>query len=662
MEITQMLIKPILQIILTLSLSISNSLASEAPNSAQDFFERGSIKAIKISPDGTHLAISFSGEERGRLAIIKSDGGDTVAQFAGKKNQEINDFFWANDERILFNTVVFQGGIDMPFTTGEIYAFNIDNTRKFQLTGYGVGDSGYFYISDMLKDNNDEIRVVRKMVRRQTLSRSRPTSYILDIYGKPRSSGTYLQGNLHQRVTGPLRWGDLYSDNAGQVRVAIANGEDNNTQVSYREGRNGDWRDISNNFSLGKDAEELTLEFVGFSADNRSFYLLNSGEYGTRSLLRYFPETDTSEFVYQHPNFDIQLRDIVFSNDGDSIIGVKLIGDYLENYYFGDHIDIELHRSLDASFPGELVRISNITATGKTAVVSVYGPQRLGDFYLLDVENLSLEALGGNSDKLNPQVMADVAAFAFRGKDDLIIHGYITTPVDAGENLPMIVIPHGGPIGVRDYPQFDREAQYFAQHGYAVLQVNFRGSGGYGNAFEQAGMRQWGTGMIDDISRARRWAVGKNIADTDRICIYGASYGGYAALRSVIHEPDSYQCVIGYAGVYDLNKMNRSDIPFHPGGDSYLARTLGDDEQELRELSPVYHADKITVPVFLAHGGQDRRVPDFHAKDLRKALAENGMEAEWLLKRGEGHGFYDTDNRVEFYEKALSFFDRHIGD
>lgn len=633
---------------------------SVIPTSA--FFERNNITQMKISPDGKHIAFSVEEDQGTRLVVLNLEQRQGVANFVTRKNQAIDDFYWVNDERIVATMLEFQGGRDYPFITGEIFALNIDNTFKFQLTGYGTGDPAVFYFSHLLPNDPKNIRVNRVQVRRNSISRSRPSSFLLDVYLRPSAPGRRTQANLSGEVTSPLPWGSLYSDNEGEVRIAAAENEEGHIDVLFRDLASNQWRDITDRIVHRASQSDTidSLEFLGFSQDNNSAYYLTYSEQSTQALYRYNSETESSELVFAHPQFDIRANDIVRSNDQNDIIGVKLIGDLIEQHYFSDHPDVTLHRRLDATFPGELVRVTNTTQDGNKAIVRVTGPQRLGDYYLLDTEADEFNLLAQIGDELAPELMADVQPFAIRATDGLVLHGYVTTPTGAEGPFPMIVLPHGGPFGIRDYPLFNREAQFFAHQGFAVLQINFRGSGGYGNDFILAGYRQWGKAIIDDITLATRWAVQSGITEADNVCIFGASFGGYAALMSVVKEPDRYQCAAGFAGVYDLTEMDRSDIPFQPGGDNYLETAIGTDEEELRSQSPVFNTDRIKVPIYLVHGTDDRRVPVFHARTMIDALEESGVEFESWIERGASHGFYGNDNRTRLYDELLAFFDRNL--
>ncbi|HEY4559890.1 MAG TPA: prolyl oligopeptidase family serine peptidase, partial [Lysobacter sp.] len=221
--------------------------------------------------------------------------------------------------------------------------------------------------------------------------------------------------------------------------------------------------------------------------------------------------------------------------------------------------------------------------------------------------------------------------------------------------------PHGGPFGIRDYWAFDSDAQLLASAGYAVLQVNFRGSGGYGRDFRYAGARQWGGTMQDDVTDATKWAIKQGIADGSKICLYGASYGGYASLMGVAKEPDLYRCAAGYVGVYDLPTMHTAgDIAERKSGRNYVNDWIG-PRDKVGEVSPTRLADRIKVPVFLAAGGEDERAPIEHSRMMERALRKAGVPVETLYFDTEGHGFYLVEHRREFYTKLLAFLSRSLG-
>jgi dipeptidyl aminopeptidase/acylaminoacyl peptidase len=322
--------------------------------------------------------------------------------------------------------------------------------------------------------------------------------------------------------------------------------------------------------------------------------------------------------------------------------------------------DHPLTRALDgllAAYPDENVRILNTTDDEKTALVFVYSDRDPGRYLLLDVASLKAEEIISRRPWIKPQEMAATKAFHIQASDGTWIHGYVTLPRQAQPaSPPLIVLPHGGPHGVRDRWGFNPEVQLLASEGFAVLQVNYRGSGGYGLKYQEAGYRHWGDRMIEDIADATRYAVRKGYADPKRICIYGASFGAYAALQSTIVAPDLFRCAVGYAGVYDLALMEKlGDIPESQLGRGYLKTVLGTDETALKAESPVYNAGKIKAKVLLIHGKKDRRAPFEHAERMKDALEAVGAKPEWLVESKESHGFYDEEARQRMYARLVSF-------
>jgi dipeptidyl aminopeptidase/acylaminoacyl peptidase len=225
-----------------------------------------------------------------------------------------------------------------------------------------------------------------------------------------------------------------------------------------------------------------------------------------------------------------------------------------------------------------------------------------------------------------------------------------------------VVLPHGGPHGIRDYWGFDWEVQLLANRGYGVLQVNYRGSAGFGLDFEQSGHGKWGTMMQDDLTDATKALIESGVADGNRVCIYGHSYGGFAALMGAVREPELYRCAIGSMGVYDLPLMfEKGDIADRASGLAYLRQALGEDEIDLKNRSPAFNADKIKANILLIHGARDKRAPIEQAESMQAALMKAGVSFEWLEIGDEAHGYYDEANRLAVYNKVLGFLEANIG-
>jgi dipeptidyl aminopeptidase/acylaminoacyl peptidase len=253
-------------------------------------------------------------------------------------------------------------------------------------------------------------------------------------------------------------------------------------------------------------------------------------------------------------------------------------------------------------------------------------------------------------------------ALSFVNSDGMNVHGYFTKALGVKDKTaPMVVLVHGGPHGVRDYWGFRKSVQALATNGYSVLQVNYRGSDGYGKKFAEAGYQHWGDDIQQDIIQATHWAVEQKLAKAGNICIMGSSFGAYSAVQSATIEADLYQCVIATAGVYDLNLLDeKGDIKSLYFADSFLQRVIGTDKEALSAMSPVNYAEKLKASIFLAHGNKDERAPIIHAEKLMEALDKHNKAYQWLKIDDESHGFYDEENQQEYLNKVLEFLGKNL--
>src|SRR5690606_9757517 len=401
----------------------------------------------------------------------------------------------------------------------------------------------------------------------------------------------------------------------------------------------------------------------GFDRDNRLVYTSISNDGEPAKL--YAVDTETGERTLLSWNGNVESFQRLYSSDGRELLAV-VYEDGMPHIEFVNksHPEAATYAGLIHAFPEHAVSFRGISRDGRYVLLVAYSDVDPGSFYLFDREEGKARFLLSARDWIKPEQMSPMRAFSFAARDGTPVHGFITVPRHGGgRNLPLVMLPHGGPHGIRDTWGFNPEAQFLASRGYAVLQVNFRGSGGYGNAFEKKGYRNWGTTMIDDMTDAVEWAVAKGVADPNRICTYGASYGGYAALQSIVREPDRYRCTIGYVGVYSLPLMHRDgDIPRTRMGREYLQRVLPESLAEQQAQSAVFNVDRIKVPVMLVHGERDERVPMSQYRALKQALVAAGRPPEVeILEPKEGHGFQELKNNVRLYTAIEAFLDKHIG-
>ena len=320
--------------------------------------------------------------------------------------------------------------------------------------------------------------------------------------------------------------------------------------------------------------------------------------------------------------------------------------------------EASLFKGMLSALPGYSLSLTSRSSNGQYWVLYAYNDIDAGTFYLFDKSSGQLTQLLANMNHISIDDFSETQPVTFPATDGTLIHGYLTYPVGKAkdEKVPLVTLVHGGPHGVRDYWGFDRDVQMLAGQGYAVLQVNYRGSGGYGADYQQAGYHQWGDLMQQDIIDGTRWAAEQGNIDKANICIMGASFGGYSALMSASLAPDLFKCAISMAGVYDLNLMyEEGDTPTELWGESFLKRAIGTDQKQLADFSPVNHVQSIGGPVLIAHGKRDRRVPFEHAERLKTALDNAQKPYEWFVRDEETHGFYDENNRAEYYGEVAKF-------
>ncbi len=641
------------------ALAMSLSMVAMAADAAVDlgkYVRKDDFNDIKISPSGKYYAATVPLEDKTVLVIFTRDGLKRTGAFVPVRNAHVNTFEWVNDERVLIGIAEKFGMLDQPQPTGEIFAINASGGQAGLLVGFRVQGAGAgtriqpkkveavaAFLTDTLPDD-DRYAVISvwPLIGDEPFTRADK----LDV----------LTGRRTTLARAPVRRASFVTDNNGEVRLAYGADFDNASKLYYREAAGSDWRLLNNQ----NDSHRIEVP-LGFSADNRLAYLQVRGDgKGTDRIVAWDPATGTRTTVLHDAGADP--LSIIHRNGTSIPVGAQVMDGRHRNVFFDDASpEARQYRSLEAAFPDQSVRITSSTGDGRLLLVQVWSGSSPGDFYLFDTQQKKVSLVMSSGSWIDPDQAAVVEPFTFAARDGLAIHGYLTTPRGSSGVRPMVVMPHGGPFGIFDKWAYDRDAQMLAEAGYAVMQVNYRGSGNYGLAFQQAGARQWGGTMQDDLTDATRWAIAQGHADPARICIYGASYGAYAALMGVAKEPALYQCAAGYVGVYDLPMMQREDGRKRRSLGNWSKDWVGEDPAVLAAASPNRLADRIKVPVFLAAGGEDEIAPIEHTRMMESALRNAGTPVESLYYSTEGHGFYTEPHQREYYGKLLEFLSRHLG-
>lgn len=617
------------------------------PYLKEDRYER-----IRISPTGEYFAVTVPLEDRTVLAVMRRSDKTITAKASGAAHSGVLDFWWVNDTRVVVAMTRKFGSQDKPMATGELHAVDADGGRGMLLGGpngahddifvgnVAMGGEPALHLIDTLRDDDRNVLVAAWPLSSDPVTRVEK----LDVYNRRRSTV----------AVAPVRNARFTVDASGEVRFARGYGADGSSKLYYRDARGSDWRLVND-----QDATGLVVSALGFSADGRTAYLQTEVAGGPDAIQTWDPATGKRTDLLRDAVVDPWA--IIDTADGGAPAGAWFMSDRIRSRFFDEASPTaKQYRMLEKAFAGHAVAVTSTTKDGKVALVHAWSDRNNGDFYLFDTTTRAANLLHSRREWIEPGDVPPTTQVALDARDGRKLHGCLTLPLAGGKGLPMVVMPHGGPFGVFDEWDFDDDSQVLAGAGYAVLRINYRGSGNYGRDHHQAGAKQWGRAMQDDVTDATRWAIAQGIADPARICIHGASYGGYAALMGPIREPGLYKCASGYVGVYDLRRVHREDSRLARSAASWTEDWLG-ARDTLDAVSPVNLADRVKVPVFLAAGGEDVRAPIVHSEDMEKALRKAGSPVETLYYPTEGHGFHTIAHRREYWRRLLAFLSQHIG-
>ena len=607
------------------------AMAREVP--IQDFFKDPEFSSITLSPDGKHMAVTVQQADRTVLAVLRVSDQGLVGKWDYGENRHFRQVMWANNDRILFRVGFKTGKFDFETGKADLYASNIDGTGRLD-----IPNGNFYNIVDLTPSDPDTILVERSV----------ESAYLFKL--------NVNTGRTSTVATAPVRYGSFLVDHDQNVRYVTGEMDDGRTMTYRRDGEK--WTLVNESKRGG-----ATYFPLGFDADNKRVYVAKGvdGKPETIVLL----DVDTREEEQLSENGTVSPSGYLWSSDRKTLLAVSYEdGIPYWDFVAPEHPEAKVYAGLVKAFPGKAVAFIDTTEDGRKIGLRAYADTAPSEAYLFDRDTGKAKFLAASREWIKPAEMSTMKPVEVKARDGLVLHGYLTIPNGSnGKNLPLIINPHGGPHGPRDEWGFNPEVQLLANRGYAVLQMNYRGSGGYGNAFERAGYRKWGTTMQDDLTDSVKWAIAQGIADPNRVCIYGASYGGYAALMSVVREPDLYKCTVGYVGVYDLDiQRSDSDTAEIKAGQSYLNDVYPTTVAERRAHSPAYGVDRIKVPIMLVQGEKDVRVPIKHMNFLISQLKSVGKQPEEVIvEKKEAHGFQDLDNQVNLYTRMLAFFDKYIG-
>lgn len=618
-------------LIFAISLIGQGSMTAEIPLiPMKDFFRNAEKASFTLSPNGEYLAFTMPWESRMNVHVQKI-GSTEISRLTSAKERDIAGYFWKSNSRIIY--IQDKGG-DENF---HLYAVDIDGSNPKDLTPF---DKVTVQVIDDLKENEKEMIIA--------MNKNNPQ--LFDVY---RINVT--TGEMEMIAENPGNITGWITDHEGKLR--IANTTDGvNTSVLYRKTETDEWQlVVTTSF-------KETLAPAMFTYDNKFVYMYSNIGRDKLALIKYDIENKKElELIFEHPEVDIS--NLMSSDKRKIITGVAFVTDK-RDYHFFDDVRNNLQQELEERLPGYEVVVSNMSKNEDKVLVRTYSDKSRGAYYFYDLSTKEFLKLADVSPWLNEEDMADMKPVSFKARDGRVIHGYLTLPKDVeAKNIPVVVNPHGGPW-YRDVWGFNPEIQFLANRGYAVLQINFRGSTGYGREFWEISFKQWGRTMQDDITDGVNWLIEQGIADAERVGIYGGSYGGYATLAGLAFTPDLYACGVDYVGVSNLFTFMNSIPPYWKPYLEMLYEMVGDPEKDkelLEQTSPVFHVDNIKAPLLIAQGANDPRVAKSESDQMVEALKKKGIDVPYIVKDNEGHGFHNEENRFEFYKAMEDFLGRHLG-
>ncbi len=613
-------------------------MAVPPPFPLRDFFSNPDIAYFRLSGDGKTLGYmkpvdDGAGHRRLNIFVqplVDGEPQGEARQLTHETARDIGNYFWKGSDTILY---VKDFGGDENF---HVVAVDVATGTVRDLT---PGDKLRADLDDDLPDDPGHVLI----------SHNRRNPEVFDIYRVETATGR--ETLVAQNPGDYVGW---LPDHAGKVRMAVqSKGLD--TVILYRRSESEAFRPI---ITTGYRTE-VNPQF--FNADGSAFYAISNRGRDRKALVLIDPaHPDVEKLLFAHPSVDVSTAN--WSRARKRITSAEYEEDRLGRHFF-DPARKALFDRLGALLPGmEIILQSNDERETRFIVASL-SDRTPGTRYVYDLPSGRLSKLGDINPNLPPWSMATVTPVSYRARDGLLIHGYLTLPVGREpRGLPCIVNPHGGPWA-RDTWGYNPEVQFLANRGYCVMQMNFRGSTGYGRAFWEASFGQWGLSMQDDVTDAVQWLVAKGIADPARIGIYGGSYGGYATLMGIARTPQLYAAAVDYVGVANLLTFMNTIPPYWRPSLAKFHDMVGDPDKDgarMRDASPVNHADRIVTPLFIAQGARDPRVNKDESDQMVAALRKRGVDVQYMVKDNEGHGFRNEENQFEFYAAMEAFLARYL--
>ncbi|HEX7366621.1 MAG TPA: S9 family peptidase [Pelobium sp.] len=595
----------------------------------ESFFATASQYNYRISPNGKNLA--FLKNYNGKVNVFVRTVDDTTSlRLTSFTDVSVRSLNWVGDDRL--------------FCEKEQ-----DSTKTFNAFLIGKNGNSYVEVNAM---PGAKINILNNTVHHGSqilITSNDKNQSLFDVYQLNIETG-----NKRLFVKNPGNIFLWFADNTGNVNLGLG-GDGVNETIYFRKNNQDAFKAvISNNF-------KSTLQPLAFTKNKRFIYALSNLNRDKLALVEFDLFTGKeAKLIYQNPQADISE---VFSAGADAVPVAITYELAKRQTHLLDKKYQSIYDDITKKLPNREIQIIDKDTLAQHLILKTYTDKNPGAYFIYDINKKSLTKLSAINNKINPDEMCEMKPISYKSTDGLTIYGYLTLPQNSkGENLPCVVMPHSGP-SIRNNWGFSAEVQFLANQGYAVLQMNYRGSAGYGKAFQTAGFKNWGTKMQDDIYYGVKWLIKERIADPKKVAIFGYGFGGYSALNQAIMYPTTYKCAASYSGYINLFTYIKGFPAYFKPYKLMLNEIIGNPEADIEYLkrsSPVFQVDKIKTPILIAQGGKDAKVNVNETNQFVKELRKRKISVEYILNENETQLFKDPEHKLALYKQLGAFLDKHL--
>ncbi|MFA8435517.1 MAG: prolyl oligopeptidase family serine peptidase [Marinifilaceae bacterium] len=610
--------------------------------SIEDYFAKPETSGFKFSPDGHYFSYQEKDANGKRHVYVKDTESGKVTKVIEEGEELIRGYGWANNTRLIY--LKDKGGNE----NYHLFAADLDGKNQKELTPF---DNVRVMILNILKEQPDYM----------IIQMNKDNPQIFEPYKLNINSGELTKLYENKDMTKPVMGYDFDKD--GNLRALTRQVNGTEYEVMYRLSEKDDFYVVE---QFDWQGEFAILGFDYQAPNSHQAYVLTNLGRDKKAIARYdLKAKKVLEVVYENPTFDVdgmsRSRKRGYEIDYFHYTGEKSHITPVSKYYKN------LHARFTKEFGTKEYSITSYSDDESKYLIYVGSDKLYGEYYMYNVASDKMKKLLNLMPQLKEKDMAEMRPIKFKSRDGMTVYAYLTLPKEAkmGQKVPLIVNPHGGPYGIRDRWGFNPETQLFASRGYATLQVNYRGSGGYGKEFYLAGSKQIGRKMLNDLEDGVAYVIEQGWVDANKVAIYGASYGGLATLGSLVKTPDLYTCGVDYVGVSNLFTFVKSFPAYwKPFMKQFYAQWYDPENPEekkiMEEVSPALNADKITKPLFIVQGANDPRVNINESDQVVETLRGKGYDVPYMVKYNEGHGFHHEENQIELYKTMMGFFAKYL--